>query len=143
MFVNSILLTCLWGWFDYYHPILWWENSGTEEPNNLLKIIQPDQGFESRQSCSRIHTLNHYTQSAKAELTYSLSTATTMDSHFKVSTDFMLHMTLASLKRLYYCQKKITKKQMLLKLSSSWSNNFQSTFKTFLEFSYIHKRKTT
>lgn len=39
--------------------------SGTEELNNLLKITQPDQGFESGQSCSRI-------QSAKAELTYSL-----------------------------------------------------------------------
>ena len=109
MFVNSILLTFLWGWFDYYHPILWWENSGTEEPNNLLKIIQPDQGFESQQYCSRIHALNHYTQSAKAKLTYSLSTATTMDSHFKVSTDFILHMNLGSLKRLYYCQKKSLK----------------------------------
>ena len=47
MFINSILLTFLWGWFYYYHPILWWENSGTEVLNNLLKITEPDQGFES------------------------------------------------------------------------------------------------
>ena len=136
MFINLILLTFLCSWFYYYHPILWWENSGTEELNNLLKITQPDQGFESGQSCSRI-------QSAKAELTYSLLTATTMDSHFKASKDLTLHMNLGSLKKIVLLPEKITKIQMLLQLFPSWSNNFQSTFKTFLEFSYIHKRKNT